>query len=700
MPSDESTCRLNRLINSSSPYLLQHARNPVDWYPWGPEALERARRENKPILLSIGYSACHWCHVMERECFEDEEVARLMNEGFVCIKVDREERPDVDEVYMRAVQALTGSGGWPLNVFLTPELKPFFGGTYWPPRDRGQLAGFPRVLRSVRDAFQDRRDEINKSAAQIVDAIRQSMAPPKEPGTLSEALLEAALKSLAADFDLRDTGFGDGPKFPQAPVLDWALRLWGCTGNDRPRFMLVHTLESMVRGGLCDQLGGGFHRYTVDAQWRIPHFEKMLYDNAQLVGVCADAARALGNHEFLNAATDAADYLLREMRSPNGAFYSAQDADSEGVEGRYYAWTYQEIMDCLGTYDGAIVARYFDATQDGNWENGLNVLRRPRPLAALAEEFHLAEADAAELIQRGRRTMLLRRRRRVPPQTDTKVLTDWNALAVSGLVRLHRATREDAYLDAARACAAFLLERLRPEGCLMHSWHQGKAQVPGFLSDHVCLATALLDLYETGFDPSYLREAARLAATVMAEFWDPADGAFHDVGPRGEQLIATVRAATDQPLPAGSSVACDLLLRLGDLLDNKDYVHAAERLLERHARAMQEQAGSHGAMLSAALRYLLKPREFVIVGVGLDEAAELVEALDEFYLPNMVRAGAAADLAGTDARTLTEEVPLLKGKLPALGGAVAYVCSAGACREPAQEPDALRAQLRALLPKT
>ena len=700
MQADKGKRKANRLIGSSSPYLLQHAHNPVDWYPWGPEAIERARLENKPILLSIGYSACHWCHVMGRESFEDVEVARLMNDGFVCIKVDREERPDVDEVYMRAVQALTGSGGWPLNVFLTPELKPFFGGTYWPPRDRGQVAGFPRVLRSVRDAFLDRRDEIDKSAAQVLDAIRQSMAPPAQAGALSDDLLEAALRSLASDFDLRESGFGDGPKFPQAPVLDWLLRLWATTGNDRPRFMLVNTLESVVRGGLCDHVGGGFHRYTVDAQWRIPHFEKMLYDNAQLVGVLADAARALGNHEFLNAAVDAADYMLRDLRSPDGAFYSAQDADSEGVEGRYYAWTYQEILDCLGTYDGPIVGRYFDTGPEGNWENGLNVLRRPRPLAALAQEFHLPEADAAELIQRGRRSLLQRRRRRTAPLTDTKVLTDWNAVAVSGLVRLHRATHEDAFLEAARDCAAFLLERLRPEGRLTHAWHDGKAQVPGFLSDYAALGAAMLDLYEATFDVSFLRQAAALAAIIMTDFWDPADGVFHDVGPQGEQLITPVRAATDQPVPCGSSLACDLLLRLGDVLDKRDYVQAAERLLQRHAGQMGKTAGSRGAMLSAALRYLLKPREFVIVGTGLHEAGELVSALDEFYLPNLVRAGAAADLTAGDAEALAEEVPLLKGKLSADGRATAYVCAAGACQKPVREPDELREQLRALLPKT
>ncbi len=688
----------NRLITCTSPYLLQHAHNPVDWYPWGKEALERARDEDRPIFLSIGYAACHWCHVMERESFEDPEIARLLNESFVCIKVDREERPDLDGIYMRAVQALTGSGGWPLNVFLTPDLRPFFGGTYWPPRDRGSLTGFPRVLRSVRDAFRDRRPEVDRSADQVVDAIRKSMEPPAGKQALGAELLEEALKGVAAVFDLRETGFGTAAKFPQAPVLEWLLRLHAATGNDRPRYMLTQTLESMARGGLCDQIGGGFHRYTVDAQWRIPHFEKMLYDNAQLIGIYADAARAQDNEEFLTAAIDAADYLLREMRAPQGAFYSSQDADSEGVEGRYYAWTYEEIVEALGTYEGAIVARYYDASEDGNWERELNVLRRPRTLAELAEEFGLSKADAAELIGRGRRALLQRRNRRPAPTTDTKVLTDWNALAVSALVRVHRATHEDAYLAAARTCAAFLLEelRLRLDGRLMHTWRDGKAQVDGFLLDHAALGVALLDLYEATADAAALREAAALGEAVMEDFYEPEEGVFRDVRPGGEDLLVPVRAVSDQPLPSGTSVACDLLLRLGDLEQKPDYVKAVGSLLERHADTMHGGATGCGALLSATLRYLLKPREFVMVGIGLNGAEQLTEALDEFYLPNLVRAG----VAGEDAGKLAGQFPLLKGKVAAGDSATAYLCADGACREPVQEPDALRAQLRALLPET
>jgi len=684
----------NRLIHCSSPYLLQHAHNPVDWYPWGREAFERARRENRPIFLSIGYSACHWCHVMARESFEDAEIARLLNESFVCIKVDREERPDVDELYMRAVQALTGAGGWPLNVFLTPEGRPFFGGTYWPPRDRGQTAGFPRVLRSVRDAFMDRRDEVDASAARVVDAIRQSMELPQEKAELSRETMEAALRTLVTDFDLREAGFGLGAKFPQAPVLGWLLRLWACTGNDRSRFMLVHTLESMVRGGLCDQIGGGFHRYTVDPRWRIPHFEKMLSDNAQLVGLLADAARALGHREFLDAATDTADYLLRDLKGPDGAFCCAQDADSEGVEGKYYVWTYQEILDCLGTYEGAIVARYYGATEEGNWENGLNILYRPRPISALAEEFGMDEAQTAELIGRGRRALRQRRSERVPPLTDTKVLTDWNALAISGLVRLHRATRDRIYVDAARECAAFLLEHLRPGGHLMHAWREGESHVPGFLSDHAFLAAALLDLYEATYEASFLHEADRLTTRVMEDFWLPDQGVFLDVSPQGEELVTPVRSIGDQPVPSGGAVACDLLLRLGHLEGRDDYVSAAERLLEGHSPIMCRNAAACGALLSAALRHLLPPRESVIVGLELEGAEQLVEALDAFYLPNLVRMGAT----NAEARQLAGKFPLLDGKEASDGRPTAYLCSAGTCRVPARGPEEFRRQLRALLP--
>ena len=683
----------NRLINCSSPYLLQHAHNPVDWYPWGEEAITRARAEDKPICLSIGYSACHWCHVMERECFENDEIARLMNEHFVSIKVDREERPDLDEIYMRAVQVMTGAGGWPLTVFLTPDLVPFYGGTYYPPEDRHGMPGFPRVLQAVHEAYARKRKEIETSARQILDTIEKSAGPAPAEGALGEGLLDTAVRTCSAQFDLEHGGFGIGAKFPQAPALDFLLRLWSRKGDDRPLLMVRVTLEKMAAGGIFDQVGGGFHRYTVDRAWHIPHFEKMLYDNAQLVGLYAEAFRATANGSHLATARHAADYVLRELRSPEGAFYSAQDADSEGVEGRYYVWTYDQILSCLGEKDGRTVARYLGAAEDGNWEEGKNILRRSIPLHGLAGLFGLTEPDAEAVVEDGLQRLLQKRQERVPPETDRKVLTDWNSLMVSGLMRLHRATGDPEHVTAARRCMEFLLSELAGGGAVMHNWRDGKAGVPGFLSDHAMLAGALLDLYETTFEISYLRRAREVAGVVVRDHWDEKAGTFNEAGRANEKLIAAVRTVNDQPLPSGCSAACHVLLRLGALCDERAYVETAGRALRTACGHMEQNPLSTAHMLSAALRTLSDPREFVIVGLESAAAGPLRAVVDEFYLPHLVRAGADSN----QATELSAEIPLLEGKA-AGDKPTAYVCSGGACKEPVQDPVDLRKQLASLLP--
>ena len=693
--SEQSGREPNRLIHCSSPYLQQHAHNPVDWYPWGQEAIERARREDKPILLSIGYSACHWCHVMERESFEDPQVAALMNELFVNIKVDREERPDLDELHMRAVQLMTGSGGWPLTVFLTPDLVPFYGGTYYPPQERGGLPSFPAVMRAVSEAYAQRRGEVLASAQEILEAIRRSGEPPEGESHVTEAFLEAVLRSFSAQFDLEHGGFGVGTKFPQAATLDFLLRFWAWSGDDRPLFMVRVTLDKMAAGGIFDQVGGGFHRYSVDRKWRVPHFEKMLYDNAQLAGLYADAFRATGEPAHLRTAVATADYVLRELRSPEGAFYSSQDADSEGEEGTYYVWTYDQIIECLGEDEGKVVARYLGAAQEGNWTDGRNVLCRPLSLRALAGLSGRSEEEAQALVEWARQALFERRRQRVGPEADRKVLAGWNSLMVSALVRLGRATGTAPYLEAARGCAEFVLAEMARGGSLMHAWRDGAVDVPGFLSDYALLSGALLDLYESTFEVAYLRRARELAAVMLEDYWDAGAGTFAEAGRRNEKLIACLRTPNDEPVPSGPSAACHVLLRLGALCDEGGYAEAADRALVK-CRSMFAQSPSAGAhMLGAALRQLSEPHEFAIVGLEAEAAAAMLAVVDEFYLPHLVRVGAASGEAGD----LAAEVPLLRGRTAQGGRPTAYVCSGGACREPVQEPGRLREQLAALLPR-
>ena len=669
----------NRLINCSSPYLRQHAYNPVDWYPWGEEAIERAREEDKPILLSIGYSACHWCHVMERECFEDPDIARLMNESFACIKVDREERPDLDDIYMRAVQMLTGSGGWPLTVFLTPDLEPFYGGTYFPPSDRGGMPGFPRVLRSVADAYENRREDVTSTARELRQAIEQSATPPTSETLIGDDILSDALDGVSQSYDRQAGGFGRVPKFPQTPVLRWLLDYSTVKGAEEARSMLVGTLDAMMRGGIFDQIGGGFHRYAVDRDWRVPHFEKMLYDNAQLCALYADASRALDRPDYLSVAIETARYVLETFRAPQGGFYSAQDADSEGEEGVYYAWTREEIIECLGPEDGALAARLLGVTEQGNWEDGRNVLYRAE-----------SPEEARRVPEKAKEKLLEARNERVAPAVDDKVLADWNGLMIRALARLHRATGEADYLDAARGAAEFLLEEMWRDGKLVHNWRDGRTGDRGYLADYAQVAGGLIDLHECTFELRWLRRARDLAERMVELFWDEDEGVFRDAEPGSPDLIAPVSNLTDQPAPSGPSAACGLLLRTGRLFEAPVQIEIAERAMATSASLLEQSPLATGAMLSAVLRYLSEPRELVIVE---PQAGPLRAAADTLYLPHVLRAGCRPGQADE----VVEDVPLLAGKGRAEDGSAAYLCSGGACREPVSEPSELRRQLESLL---
>jgi uncharacterized protein len=679
----------NRLAHETSPYLLQHQDNPVDWYPWGPEALERARREERPILLSVGYSACHWCHVMEHESFEDDETARLMNEHFVNVKVDREERPDVDSIYMSAVQQMTGHGGWPMTVFLTPDGAPFYGGTYFPPEPRHGLPSFRQLLAGVAHAWNEKRDDVARSADELTDVLRRSADVRPAAGALDGGILDRAFHALGARFDARWGGFGGAPKFPQPMNLEFLLRTWHRTGSaDALRYADV-TLRKMAAGGMYDHVGGGFARYAVDAQWLVPHFEKMLYDNALLARAYLHAWQATGDDTHRAVVEDVLRYLLREMRGPEGGFYSAQDADSEGEEGLFYIWTPAEIDEVLGGEDGALVRGFYGVTEAGNFE-GRNILHVERDVAAAAADLGVAERHLADVLTRSRERLYEARARRVWPGRDEKVITAWNAMAIQAFAEAGAALERPELLEAARAAASFLLSHLRPEGRLLRTWKDGRAHVLAFLEDHALLVDALTTLYEADFDPHWLDEAASLADEMMERFWDDEDGVFHDTADDAEKLIVRPRDVFDNATPSGTSAAVLTLLRLGALRGEPRYTRTATRVLEGMAELMSRVPAAFGHLLCGLDFHLAVPREVAFAGSDDDPGADaLVRIAARAYLPNTVRALRRSAAAEAD----EERSPLLRGRTPRDGRAAAYVCERYGCQAPVTEPEELAAQL-------
>jgi uncharacterized protein len=665
----------NRLIGETSPYLLQHAHNPVDWYPWGPQALERARAEDKPILLSVGYAACHWCHVMAHESFEDPETAAQMNRDFVCVKVDREERPDLDGIYMDAVQAMTGQGGWPMTVFLTPEGGPFYAGTYYPKVDRPGMPSFRRVLAAVADAWAQRRDDVRRQGDQVVQvlAAQAGALGGEGDGQLTEDTLRQAFDGLRGAFDATWGGFGAAPKFPQPMTLEFLLR---CSrrGYDGALDMVRLTLDRMAAGGIFDQVGGGFHRYSTDGRWLVPHFEKMLYDNAQLVRLYAHAWQLTGDDRYQRTAIRTADYLLRELRSPGGGFFSSQDADSEGVEGKFFVWSFDE----LAAIAGEPVARYLGATPEGNWE-GTNVLWTPRPDEAM-------EAELAATVPK----LFEAREARVHPATDDKVLAAWNGLAVTALAEAARTFGEPRYLDAALSAAAFVLEHLTDDNDrLLRSWREGRQGGPGYLDDYACVADACLTLYETTFDLRWLRQARRLAAAILELFADPDGDGFYQTGRDAEQLVVRPRELFDNAVPAGSSVAADVLQRLGRLTATPDWEQAGQNALRPVLGVLARAPSGFGHALGAADFALSRVREVAIVGrPDAEDTKALLGRVWSTYQPNRVLASAAPD-----DRAAPAEVPLLADRPAVDGRATAYVCEHFVCQLPVTDPEALAGQL-------
>jgi uncharacterized protein YyaL (SSP411 family) len=680
--------KANRLIEETSPYLLQHAHNPVDWYPWGDEAFEKARAEDKPILLSIGYSSCHWCHVMAHESFEDESIAQVMNERFVSVKVDREERPDVDTIYMRAVVGMTGRGGWPLTVFLTPEGQPFFGGTYFPPESRHGLPAFRQVLLSVSRTYREQKEQIRRAAqATVTRVVAQDLLPTSGDAELSALVLDHAVRGLGQQFDATHGGFGGAPKFPQSMVLDFLLREYHRGGNTLALRMVERSLERMARGGIYDQLGGGFHRYSVDESWLVPHFEKMLYDNALLSGLYVRAYQATGKPLYRRIAEETLEYVSREMTSPQGGFYSAQDADSEGEEGKYFVWTPDEITAALGEEDGALFCRYYDVTQRGNFE-GKNVLSVPRDLDVVA---HLADVPMERLedvVSRGRRLLLAVRQQRVPPARDEKVIVSWNGLMLASFAEAARVLEEERYRRLAVRNAEFILRELRREGRLLRIYAAGEAKVSGYLEDYACLSFGLLALYEATFDERWFLEARALADEMISRFQDPPAAAFYDTDGE-EALITRPRSWEDGALPSGNSMAADVLLRLAALTGESEHEKLAEGILDAMSTTMAQHPSAFGNLLGALNFYLSPPEEIAIVGKpSADDTQELLRVVYSGYRPSKVVAVGLPDDDGAAA------VPLLAGRGQLGQRATAYVCRRFACQQPVNTPRDLAEQLR------
>jgi uncharacterized protein len=671
----------NRLAGETSPYLLQHAHNPVDWYPWGDEAFARARSEDKPIFLSIGYSACHWCHVMERESFEDEAIAALLNRGFVSIKVDREERPAVDSIYMQAVQMMTGHGGWPMSVFLTPDGAPFFGGTYFPPDDRHGLPSFGRVLEQLELAWRDRREEVTSSAAEIHRAISESMSIAPSPSPVTLEGLDAAARQIASSYDARYGGFGSAPKFPPAMSLEFLMQVAERTADPQLRSIVTNTLEKMAFGGLFDQVGGGFHRYSTDARWLVPHFEKMLYDNALLARVYVRAWQWTREPLFARTARETLGFVQREMTSPTGGFYSSLDADSEGVEGKFYVWSLDEVLGALGERDGRIFAELFDILERGNWE-GSNIPNLPRRPAEVAAELGIDETELTAIANRGRCELFGIRDKRVRPGRDEKVLAGWNGWMLAAFAEASLAFDSEEYREVVRRNAGFILDSMFSGGRLLRSWKDGEAKIEGVLEDYAGVAWGMLQAFEATGERRFLDAARTLAGEILGRFANPAGG-FFDTPSDGEALMVRPRDAFDNATPAGSSLAIASILRLAEWFDDAALRTAAHQAASSIWPMAARYPSAFGFYLSeCAERIVASPAEIAITGPQDDIAVRaLLQVVGDTYLPHRLLAWGQNE----------SSLPLLEGK--PLDRVAAWICERYQCQAPVSDPEELRALL-------
>ncbi|MFQ5580411.1 MAG: thioredoxin domain-containing protein [Nitrospiria bacterium] len=633
----ETRRHTNRLINETSPYLQQHAHNPVDWLPWGDEAFETARRENKPVLLSIGYSACHWCHVMETESFENETIAKMMNAGFVNIKVDREERPDLDQIYQNAVQLfIRRGGGWPLTMFLTPDKLPFHGGTYFPPEDRYGMPGFPKLLALIIETYREKQEDISKTVRDVRKALElMSDYRAEKPGRqVNPKLLEGAALALGGIFDAENGGFGSAPKFPSTPALSLLLRYYQKTGDEKILNKVTLTLDKMASGGIYDQLGGGFHRYATDAQWLVPHFEKMLYDNAQLARLYFQTYQATEETFYLKIGEEILQYVQREMTDPLGGFYSTQDADTEGHEGKYFVWAPDEINGILGGEAGGVFCQFYNVSSAGNFE-GKNILNITQAIPTLSKKIGKSPETIEKAITEAKKVLLQKRAMRVKPFRDEKIITSWNSLMISAFVDGYLVTRNVDYLSAAKKAADFILSELCKTGRLLRTYKDGQGKLNAYLEDYAFFIDALLDLYESTFESAYLEQAKNFADQMTDRFYDFKEGGFFYTSTDHEALITRYKASSDQSIPSGNAVAILVLLRLFHLSREKGYFEKAELTLQYFSQAMEENVVGMGNMISAADFYLRKPKEILLSGKrNAPETEHLFSQIHRLYIPN------------------------------------------------------------------
>jgi uncharacterized protein YyaL (SSP411 family) len=678
----------NQLANESSPYLRQHADNPVAWYPWGEEALQRARKEDKPILLSIGYAACHWCHVMAHESFEDPETAALMNEHFINIKVDREERPDLDSIYMSATVAMTGQGGWPMTVIMTPDCRPFFAGTYFPPVPRHGLPAFTQVLQGIAQAWETQRDVVQRSAVEVSAHLRQTVITIDNEAALDVSLFDQSLNNLLRTFDSQLGGFGAAPKFPPSMALEFLLRIYLQRDDKMALHMVETTLEAMARGGMYDQLGGGFARYSTDARWLVPHFEKMLYDNALLARVYLHAWQITGKPLYRRIVEETLDFVVRELRHEAGGFYSSYDADSEGEEGKFYVWSAAEIRRALGDAAPLFAANY-DVSDAGNWE-GHNILNVPRPAADVAAEFGLEVPEMEQRLTVARETLYALRAQRVWPGLDDKVLTAWNGLMLAAFAQAGAALNRPDYTAVAVQNAEFLRRELRRDnGRLLRTWKAGSdARYNAYLEDYAYLADGLLALYETTLDAQWFVWAREVADLMLAHFSDD-DGGFFDTSDDHEDLLLRPKDLQDNATPSGNAMAAGVLLRLSLLTGEGSYWDKAAGATAGLYEMMARHPGSFAQWLSNATFILGEPQEVAIIGAPeAPDTAALLAVLRETYRPALVLALASGEHEA-------ELIPLLQQREAIGGQATAYVCRRFVCRQPVTDPEALRVQLAA-----
>ncbi len=700
---DGSPVYTNRLIRQTSPYLLQHAHNPVNWYSWGDQAFEDARRLGRPVLLSIGYSTCHWCHVMEKESFEDIEIATFMNENFICIKVDREERPDVDAVYMDAVRMLSGRGGWPMTTVLTPDREVFFGGTYFPARDgdRGSRVGFLTILRRLSTRYQEDHDSVVADARKLTLRLQAAAEPGPAAGLAGVAPLRAAVDALSRSFDSVYGGFGGAPKFPRSVTLDFLMHYYRRSGDKAALHMVSYTLERMSSGGMYDHVGGGFHRYSTDQRWLVPHFEKMLYDNALLVSTYLDAYQITGQESFAATARQTLDYIAREMTSPQGGFYSATDADSptpagHEEEGWFFTWTPAEIEEVVGAQAARLVSAYYGVTERGNFE-GRNIFSTARPLDGVAKSLGLTPQDARAELEALRSALYLARSKRPPPGKDSKVITSWNGLMISAFARAGRILGAPSYTERARTAADFLLASvMRQDGRLMRTWKDGRPSHDGVLDDYTFLAAGLMDLFEATGERRWLEAAVSFYDVLLSQFWDEKSGGFFSTASDAEKLLVRQKPDYDGAEPSGNSLAVAGLLKLYEFTDNQLYRERAEQSLRAFHALLSRQPTGVVRMLSALDYYLDTPKEIVIVIPDEDaEAAPFFEKLAHTYLPNKV---VIVVREGEQVEHMASLLPLVAGKITREGRVTAYVCERRVCKLPTTDPKVFAKQIATVEP--